>query len=182
MVGDGEPASELGTLAALLRKIAATPGAPTLAPRSVIGQRYTVQRLLGRGGMGVVYEVHDRELDELVALKLLHRELGSDPGYQQRLRTEVRLARRVSHPNVCRVHDIGLDGEQLYVTMELVGGRSLRQLLRERDAASAPTLSAMIDLIVQIASALAAAHRVGVLHRDVKPDNVMVDGARAVLT
>ena len=66
--------------------------------------------------------------------------------------------------------------------MELVGGRSLRQLLRERDAESAPALSAMIDLIVQVASALGAAHRVGVLHRDVKPDNVMVDGVRAVLT
>jgi tRNA A-37 threonylcarbamoyl transferase component Bud32/tetratricopeptide (TPR) repeat protein len=178
-----EEATELGTLAALLRKIAATPRDTTvLAPNALLGERYEVRRFLGRGGMGAVYEVHDRELDERVALKLLHRDLGDDAGYRQRLRSEVRLARRVSHPNVCRVHDLGVTGGQLYVTMELVRGQSLRQLLRARDPASAPTLASVIDLVVQIAGALGAAHRVGVLHRDVKPDNVMVDGTRAVLT
>jgi tetratricopeptide (TPR) repeat protein len=179
----GDEATQLGTLAALLRRIAATPqDAAIAAPHSVIGQRYTVERFLGRGGMGSVYAVHDRELDEHVALKLLHRDLGGDAGYRERLRSEVRLARRISHPNVCRVHDLGLDGDQLYVTMELVRGQSLRQVLRARDRASAPTLAALIDVVVQIASALAAAHRVGVLHRDIKPDNVMLDGTRAVLT
>jgi tetratricopeptide (TPR) repeat protein len=180
---DANRDSELGSLAQLLRKIAATSAnAPALAPGCVIARRYTVRRLLGRGGMGAVYEVHDLELDEAVALKLLHRELGCDAGYQQRLRAEVRLARRVSHPNVCRVHDLGLDGEQLFVTMELVRGRSLRQLLRTRDAAALPTLAESIDVVVQLATALGAAHRAGVLHRDVKPDNVMIDGSRAVLT
>ncbi|NVB82992.1 MAG: protein kinase, partial [Kofleriaceae bacterium] len=180
MTSARDQGSELGTLAPLLRKIAATPG-PTsvLAPHSTVNGRYIVQRSLGRGGMGVVYEVHDRELDEHVALKLLHHELGRDTAYRQRLRTEVRLARRISHPNVCRVHDLGLDGDQLYVTMELVQGPTLRQILRERHA---PTVSTIVDLVVQIASALAAAHRVGVLHRDVKPDNVIIDDGRAVLT
>src|SRR5690606_35789723 len=93
-----------------------------------------------------------------------------------------RLARRISHPNVCRVHDIGLDGDQLYVTMELVRGRTLRQLLRQRHGSDAPTLSTIVDLVVQIARALAAAQRVGVLHWDVKPDNVIIGGGRAVLT
>lgn len=178
----GETASELGSLAGLLRRIAATGGRTPAPPiGTVIAQRYTLEEYLGRGGMGTVYAARDAELDELIAIKLLHPELGGDVGYQQRLRAEVRLARRVSHPNVCRVHDIGADKEQLFVTMELVRGNTLRALLRDRTK-SAPPLSTIVDVIVQIASALGAAHRAGVLHRDVKPDNVMLDGTRAVLT
>ena len=182
---DGAPASELGSLAHLLRKVAATPGGDApLAPQAQLAQRYTVVRFLGRGGMGSVYAVRDSDLDELVALKLLHADLGTDAGYQQRLRAEVRLARRVSHPNVCRVHDLGHDSGRLFVTMELVEGRSLRELARAARAGKTPlpSLATIVDFVVQIAAALGAAHRAGVLHRDVKPDNVVVDGSRAVLT
>jgi serine/threonine protein kinase/tetratricopeptide (TPR) repeat protein len=182
---DGAPGSELGSLAQLLRKVAATPGYDaTLAADTQLGRRYTIVRLLGRGGMGTVYAVRDAELDELVALKLLHAELGADTGYQQRLRAEVRLARRVSHPNVCRVHDLGQEDGRLFVTMELVEGSSLRELTRAVRAGTtpAPSLATIVDVVVQIAAALSAAHRAGVLHRDVKPDNVVVDGNRAVLT
>lgn len=181
-VEGGETVSELGSLAGLLRRIAATGGrTPAPALGTVIAQRYTLEEYLGRGGMGTVYAARDAELDDLIAIKLLHPELGGDVGYQQRLRAEVRLARRVSHPNVCRVHDIGADKDQLFVTMELVRGRTLRTLLRDR-AKAAPPLSTIVDVIVQIASALGAAHRAGVLHRDVKPDNVMLEGSRVVLT
>jgi tetratricopeptide (TPR) repeat protein len=173
-----DPMTALGSLAGLLRRVAATPGTPPLPAGTVIGERYTVESDLGRGGMGVVYAVHDAELDDSVALKLLHPALCSDEEYRKLLRAEVRLARRVSHPNVCRVHDLGQDRGQLFVTMELVRGRSLRDVVRD----GAIGLATAIDLVVQIASALTAAHRAGVLHRDVKPDNVVVDGHRAVLT
>ena len=162
----------------------ATPDRQTVDPGEVLSGRYEVIRPLGEGGMGAVYEVHDRELDESVALKLLHPQLSGDPDYRQRLRTEVRLARRVSHPNVCRVHDLGQHGDQLFVTMELLGGRTLRDLLRSIDAADEPplALSRKLDLIVQLCAALAAAHRVGIVHGDVKPENLIVESDRAVLS
>src|SRR5687768_9426412 len=134
--------------------------------------------------MGEVFAVHDAELDEEVALKLLRAELSLEPTYRQRLRSEVRLARRVSHPNVCRVHDIGQHDEHLFVTMELVRGQTLRAILRAQHKHEAPPwpLTTVVDVIVHLASALAAAHRVGVLHRDIKPDSVILEDGRAVLT
>ncbi len=161
-----------------------TPDRQTVDPGEVLSSRYEVIRPLGEGGMGAVYEVHDRELDESVALKLLHPQLSGDPAYRQRLRTEVRLARRVSHPNVCRVHDLGQHGDQLFVTMELLGGRTLRDLLRCIDAADEPplALSRKLDLIVQLCAGLGAAHRVGIVHCDVKPENLIVESDRAVLS
>ena len=154
------------------------------APGDVLGLRYRVVRALGRGGMGAVYEVVDDVLQDSVALKLLHPELSTDPAFRHRLREEVRLAHRVSHPNVCRVHDLGQHGEHLFVTMELLRGPTLRDILRaiassEREPLS---LGRSIDLIVQIAAALGASHRAGIVHRDVKPDNVIVEPDRAVLT
>lgn len=162
----------------------AKPERPVLAQDTRLGERYVVVRRLGVGGMGAVYQVHDEHLDEAVALKLLHPDLSSDVGYRSRLRGEVRLARRVSHPNVCRVHDLGQHDGQLFVTMELIHGPSLRQNLRDlRDGCGAPiALARKIDILVQVCSALSAAHHAGVLHRDVKPDNVIVEDERAVLT
>jgi tetratricopeptide (TPR) repeat protein len=149
----------------------------------VLAERYDVLSFLGKGGMGSVYAVHDYQLDEDVALKLLHPRLASDAQYRARLRSEVRIARRVSHPNVCRVHDLGSDKSRLFVTMELVPGRSLRQLVRDRRRGTATlALAEAVDLIGQLCSALAASHRAGVLHRDVKPDNVIYGDGRAVLT
>ncbi len=155
-----------------------------LAPGELLAGRYRVRALLGKGGMGVVYLVDDLELDEEVALKLLRRELSADAAYRQRLRSEVRLARRVSHPNVCRVHDLGQHEDHLFVTMERVPGRTLRAVMRDMQAGVEPpmSLARVVDLIGQLCAALSAAHRVGVLHRDVKPDNVIVEDGRAVLT
>jgi eukaryotic-like serine/threonine-protein kinase len=154
------------------------------APGDVLARRYRVVRLLGRGGMGAVYEVMDGALHEPVALKLLHPGLSADPTFRQRLREEVRLAHRVSHPNVCRVHDLGQHGDHLFVAMELLRGPTLREMLRAIAAGEREPLSLAraIDLIVQLAAALGASHRAGVVHRDVKPDNVIVEADRAVLT
>lgn len=151
---------------------------------AVLANRYRVVRRLGAGGMGVVYEVIDEHLEEEVALKLLHPELSTDDDHRQRLRSEVRLARRVSHPNVCRVHDLGEHEDQLFVTMELIRGDSLRETLarlRRRIGEPLP-LPRKVDIVVQVCSALSAAHRAGVLHRDVKPDNIILGHERVVLT
>jgi serine/threonine protein kinase/tetratricopeptide (TPR) repeat protein len=158
--------------------------AAPLEQGDLLAHRYQVVRPLGVGGMGSVFEVFDHELEEAIALKLLHVELAGDPDYRQRLRQEVRLARRVSHPNVCRVHDLGQHGEKLFVTMELLSGPTLRTVMKDIDSArrDAWSLGRKIDLIQQLAAALAAAHRVGIVHRDVKPDNVIVEEARSVLT
>lgn len=145
---------------------------------TLLAGRYHVSALVGQGGMGAVYAAHDDDLDEEIALKVLRPDLARDADFQRRLRAEVRLARRVSHPNVCRVHDIGVDDELVFVTMELVRGRTLREMLAETMAGRREPLelAQIVDIIVQIGSALTAAHRAGVIHRDVKPDNVIVAG------
>jgi tetratricopeptide (TPR) repeat protein len=183
-----DPVGEAESGASDLQELAFAPGAPRdrgerLTPASVVAERYDVLSFLGEGAMGAVYAVHDLQLDEQVALKLLHPSFASSSQYRARLRSEVRIARRVSHPNVCRVHDLGIDGARLFVTMELVPGRSLRRVLRDRRAGAARLpLAEAVDLVGQLCSALAAAHRAGVLHRDVKPDNVVYGDGRAVLT
>ena len=166
----------------LLRLVAAAPDVPLeldLEIGTIFAGRYRILERLGRGAMGIVFRVADEELGENVALKLLDPRLGADPTYQRSLRTEVRLARRVSHPNVCRVHDLGSEEDQLFVTMELLGSETLRPYIDQQTSLS---LARRIDILVQIASGLAAAHRAGVIHGDVKPDNIILDGERAVLT
>ncbi len=159
-----------------------SPDALKLPPGAVLAGRYRVERRLGAGGMGAVYEVFDQHLEEAVALKLLHPDLSRDDEHRRRLRAEVRLARRVSHPNVCRVHDLGEHEAQLFVTMELIRGDTLRRSLHEQEHGPGMTLPRRIDVVVQVCSALSAAHGAGVLHRDVKPDNIILEHGRAVLT
>jgi serine/threonine protein kinase/tetratricopeptide (TPR) repeat protein len=160
------------------------PPVVAVAPGTVLANRYHVGQMVGQGGMGTVYAARDVDLDEEVALKVLRPDLARDESYRARLRGEVRIARRVSHPNVCRVHDLGVSGELVFVTMEMVHGRTLRQLLAEMRAGRLLPfdLAQVVDVLVQIGSALTAAHRAGVIHRDVKPDNVILTDGRAVLT
>lgn len=148
-----------------------------LAPGQLFAERYEVQGLLGRGGMGAVYRVLDRKLDEIVALKLLT--LSTERAVDRFLR-EVRLARRVTHPNVARTHDLGEHGGVHFLTMEHVRGRSLDDVLDESERLP-PDRAARIAL--EIAAGLEAAHAAGVVHRDLKPANVLVgDDGRVVLT
>ena len=141
-------------------------------PGRVLGDRYRIVAMLGRGGMGEVYRADDLTLGQSVALKFLPAGFAHDSDRLERLRREVRLARQVSHPNVCRVYDIGeLEGEQ-FLSMEYVEGEDLAHLLRRIGAL--PEVKAL-QISRQIAAGLAAAHDKGLIHRDLKPANVMLD-------
>ena len=132
---------------------------------------YELRSLIGTGGMGEVYRAYDRVNDRMVAVKLLRAEMAADPGFQQRFRRECRAAARLQEPHVIPVHDIGEINGVLYVDMPLVNGGSLRDLLRDRGALE-PTRAAAIT--AQVARALDAAHRGGLVHLDVKPENVLL--------
>lgn len=144
-----------------------------LEPGHLFGERYEVTALLGSGGMGEVYRAMDRELNEPVALKTLRGDLMSDDAtLLERFREEIRLARRITHRNVVRTHDLGVIAGVYYLTMEWIDGRSVADLLATEGRLS----SAVVHNIgMQLCRALSAAHEVGVVHRDVKPPNLLLD-------
>ena len=142
-------------------------------PGTSFGKRYRIVGLLGKGGMGEVYQADDLELGQTVALKLLPQRLAGDEAALTLLRNEVRVARQISHPNVCRVYDIGEVEGQYFVSMEYVDGEDLASLLRRIGRVSSEKA---LDMIRQVAAGLGAAHDLGVLHRDFKPANIMIDG------
>jgi predicted Ser/Thr protein kinase len=141
-------------------------------PGSVIAERYRLVALLGRGGMGEVYRADDLSLGQPVALKFLP-EQRTDEDTLDRFRNEVRIARRISHPNVCRVYDIGQAEDRVFLSMEYVDGEDLSSLLRR--IGRLPSDKAL-EIARKICAGLAAAHDKGVLHRDLKPANIMLDG------
>ncbi len=144
----------------------------SLAPGDVVAQRYEIRSYLGRGGMGSVYRAFDRVLDEDVALKVQRAQSARGPEAERRFRREVKLARQVSHPNVCRLHDGGQEGARRWISMELVPGETLAARLR----GGALPVEEVLPLAVQAAEGLAAVHRAGIVHRDLKTLNLMVDG------
>ncbi|HLI35995.1 MAG TPA: Stk1 family PASTA domain-containing Ser/Thr kinase [Streptosporangiaceae bacterium] len=142
--------------------------------------RYQVEALVARGGMAAVYLATDTRLDRRVALKVMHADLARDEDFVRRFIGEAKSVARLSHPNVVAVFDQGSDGQYLYLAMEYVPGRTLRDLLSERGRFSPrEALAIMVPLL----SGLAAAHRAGIVHRDVKPENVLVtpDGGLKVV-
>ncbi len=142
-------------------------------PGEMLAERYRIVGLLGKGGMGEVYRADDLKLGQAVALKFLPEHLTTDGAALARFHREVRVARQVSHKNVCRVYDIGeVDGRH-FLSMEYIKGEELSSLLRRIGRIPADKA---IQLARQICAGLAAAHDVGVLHRDLKPANVMIDG------
>jgi len=145
-----------------------------LAPGTLLAGRYRILGLVGVGGMGMVYRAQDEQLDLPVALKILRPDLAQEGQRLERFKQELVLARQVSHPNVVRTHDLGSDGEIVFLTMDFVPGRSLDQLLAD-EGRLAPEQAAAIAR--QIASGLAVAHDAGVVHRDLKPGNILVDDA-----
>src|SRR5258708_7598551 len=141
-------------------------------PGTMLAERYRIVGLLGRGGMGEVYRADDLKLGQPVALKFLPEHLLSDGAALARFHREVRVARQVSHRNVCRVYDIGEIEGRHFLSMEFIKGEELSSLLRR--IGRLPGDKA-IQIARQICAGLAAAHDVGVLHRDLKPSNVMID-------
>jgi predicted Ser/Thr protein kinase len=142
-------------------------------PGTLLAQRYRVVSLLGRGGMGEVYRANDLLLGQTVALKFLPVQFTSDETTRARFRNEVRIARQISHPNVCRVYDIGEAEGSTWLSMEYVDGEDLASLLR-RIGRLPPDKA--LEIARQLCAGLAAAHDKGVLHRDLKPGNIMLDG------
>jgi serine/threonine protein kinase len=147
-------------------------------PGTILAQRYRVVALIGQGGMGQVYRAEDLKLNHTVALKFLSPDFTSNPGWVGRFLSEVRTAREVTHPNVCRVHDIVQtathSGADLhFLTMEYVDGENLSKLLRR--IGRLPTDTAL-KIAGQVAAGLVAAHSRGILHRDIKPANVLING------
>jgi hypothetical protein len=142
-------------------------------PGTVIAGRYKVVALLGRGGMGEVYRARDLVVDQDVAIKFLPPRLAMRPGYLERFVHEVRLARQVSHPHVCRVHDIGEADGRSFISMEYIDGEDLASLLRRIGRLDHEKA---LELAHQLCAGLAALHERGMIHRDLKPSNVMLDG------
>src|SRR6185295_8084118 len=140
-----------------------------LTPGSRLG-RYEIRSLIGAGGMGEVYLAHDAQLQRPVALKVLGEALRRDDDLRKRLEYEARAASALNHPNILTVYDIGQIGEEHFIATEYVDGITLRQRMGRAEA----SLGEVLDIGIQIASALAAAEAVGLVHRDVKPDNIML--------
>jgi eukaryotic-like serine/threonine-protein kinase len=143
-----------------------------LQPGAILADRFEILQLLGQGGMGAVYKGRDIELERLVALKLIRPELASHPEILRRFKQELILAREVTHRNVIRIFDLGQAQGIKFITMEYVEGRDLRGLIHDKERL--PTEEA-VPIVLQVAAALDAAHTAGVVHRDLKPQNVMVD-------
>src|SRR3984893_16659924 len=143
-----------------------------LASGTLVDGRYKLVSRLGAGGMADVYLAEDQQLGRKIALRLLHRRFAEDPGFVERFRREAQAAAGLQHPNVVSVYDRGSYDDTFYIAMEYLPGRSLKQLIRQ-EAPLDPVRA--IDITIQILKAARFAHRRGVIHRDLKPHNVIID-------
>ena len=141
---------------------------------SVFAGRYEILEVVGKGGMGEVYRVKDRQIEEEMALKLLLPSIAADDGTIERFKNELRFARKIAHRNVCRMFDLNQEDGSPFISMEFVAGEDLKTLIKktgnltEQDA---------ISITKQVCDGLAEAHKAGVVHRDLKPQNLMIDKA-----
>jgi tetratricopeptide (TPR) repeat protein/predicted Ser/Thr protein kinase len=165
------------------------PGAPptgtlgatgTLEAGRTLGNRYEILQMLGRGGMGAVYKARDVELDRMVALKVIRPELASDPEILQRFKQEIILARDVTHRNIIRIYDLGQADGIKFLSMEFVEGKDLHAILKEKGPLP---VEEAVEIMEQVCFALEEAHETGVVHRDLKPQNIMIgpDGRVVVM-
>jgi tetratricopeptide (TPR) repeat protein len=189
---DLSPLADTRTEATTPRRGRAGAAQAAFAPGQVLADRYRIVRFIAQGGMGEVYEAEDRELGERVALKTVRPEIAVQEGALERFKREVQLARKVTHPNVCRLFDLGVhrmggpDGQAIevrYLTMELLEGETLAQRLK-RVGRMSPAEA--LPIVRQVAAALGTAHDAGIVHRDFKSSNVILvpgrGGERAVVT
>ena len=145
------------------------------APGQVFASRYVIIDQLGQGGMGVVYKARDRELNRVVALKMIRPSLTDHPESLERFRREPGLAQQVTHENVCRVHDLGVDGSVRYLSMEYLDANTLLDILAKLGRLS---VAQTIAIVAQVAAGLEAIHERGIVHRDLKPSNIALDRTR----
>jgi hypothetical protein len=171
--GDSATVAGPPVLPGLLKQRADTPSSGRFLPGDVVAGRYRMVGLIGRGGMGEVYRADDLKVGQAVALKFLPADVERDPERLERFLTEVRMSLRVTHPNVCRVFDVGQIDDRHFSSMEFVDGEDLASLLRR--IGRLPEDKA-IEIARQLCAGLRAAHDEGVLHRDLKPANIMIDG------
>jgi len=139
---------------------------------AIFAGRYEIIEELGAGGMGRVYRAFDKQLDEEIAIKFLRPEIAADKRTVERFRNEIKVARKITHPNVCRMHDLGEEKKTLFITMEYVKGEDLKSLVRRTGQLTAGK-TALIGR--QVAEGLTQAHKLGIVHRDLKPGNIMID-------
>jgi len=165
--GDWVPPQRSASQRASVRTIVSV---PIFEVGDVLGGRYEIVKLLGEGGMGAVYKASDRELDRPVALKVIRPELASSSSMLARFKQELLLSRQVTHKNVIRIYDLGDADGVKFITMEFVEGRDLRALIHEKKKYSPEEA---VEVMQQVCQALQAAHSVGVIHRDLKPQNIM---------
>lgn len=148
------------------------PVASDLVIGSTFAGRYRIIKELGRGGMGNVYEVQDNDVNEKIALKVLKLDVSADATTIDRFRNEIIIASKISHPNVCRLYDFKQDAGFHYITMEYLSGEDLKSMITQEGQLS---VKKTLDIAEQICEGLSAAHRLGVVHRDLKPQNIMVN-------
>jgi serine/threonine-protein kinase len=160
-----------------LQKIDARDPSTAIEPGTILGERYEILARLGEGGMGAVYKARDNELDRLVALKVIRPELAGHPDILRRFKQELILARQVTHKNVIRIFDLGMADGRKFITMDYIDGRDLKSILTQRG--KLPPDEA-VPIVQQICRGLEAAHVEGVVHRDLKPQNIMLDASGRV--
>jgi len=163
--------------ASFLRPLPGILATGVIQPGDLVAGRFEIIRLIGRGGMGEVFEALDQKLGERVAIKVIAREFTLDAGLLERFYREVQSARRISHPNVCRIHDLGEHNGMPYLSMELLEGETLANRLERGPL----PLEQWEEQANQLFDGLRAAHSVGIVHRDLKPSNLMIAGSRLVI-
>jgi len=153
-------------------------GATIFHEGDVLGGRYEIQKLLGMGGMGAVYKARDMEVERVVGLKVIRPDLAGNPAILARFKQELVLARQVTHKNIVRIYDLNEADGVKFITMEFIEGEDLRTILTRKGKL---TPEEAVDIILQVCAGLEAAHSEGVIHRDLKPGNIMRDAAGRVV-
>ena len=153
-------------------------GESLFTPGTVLGQRYEIVQVLGRGGMGAVYKARDREVDRIVALKVIRPDLAGNAAMLDRFKQELVLSHQVTHKNVVRIYDLGEADGVKFITMEYIEGSDLRSIILEKKSFSP---AEAVEIMLQVCRALEAVHTVGVIHRDLKPQNIMRDNQGRVV-